>query len=56
MFMSYVLRQFVVVTMLSFLIGALLGCSTTRGVGQDVEAVGEAVEETAEETEEELED
>lgn len=36
--------------------GAIAGCNTTRGIGQDVEAAGEGIEEVAEETEEELED
>ncbi|MFW6094090.1 MAG: entericidin A/B family lipoprotein [Pseudomonadota bacterium] len=36
------------------LAGALTGCNTIRGAGEDVEAGGEAVSETAEEAEDEL--
>lgn len=38
-------------------LAALLGaCNTTRGLGEDVEAVGEGIEEAADEAEEEIDD
>jgi predicted small secreted protein len=46
-----------IATMLTiFFACGVVGCNTTRGIGQDVEAAGEGLEEVAEETEEELED
>lgn len=36
------------ITILLLISLGLLGCNTTRGLGQDIEAVGESIEEAAE--------
>jgi predicted small secreted protein len=36
--------------------GALVGCNTIEGMGEDMQSGGEEVEDTAEETDEEIEE
>lgn len=39
-----------------FALGAVAGCNTIRGLGQDTQAGGRAVERTADETQQQLEE
>lgn len=50
------MRVLATLMLTQFFAGGVVGCNTTRGIGQDVEAAGEGIEEVADETKEELED